>query len=207
MKKNGTIFLFTLIELLIVIAIIAILAAMLLPALQKAREAANRATCANNIKQFCAMGTMYSGDYNNYLIPARMMGNFWIWNTSLPDYGIRIKYILPPYGVSGGVATCPANKGRIGGYLVNYQANQNTGRQYSSGVTDIAFKKISAIQNPTEFWSFSDAQWLFTSATYPYDIYPIVAKELINQSGTAFRYHATGGNAGWLDGHVAWQKP
>src|SRR5204863_1196070 len=68
---------FTLVELLVVIAIIGTLVALLLPAVQGAREAARKASCGNNIRQLALGAQLYETSMGSY--PAG-----WIWS---PDPG------------------------------------------------------------------------------------------------------------------------
>ena len=66
MLKAKKIFRFTLIELLVVIAIIAILAAMLMPALQQARNTAKGSSCLNNLQQLSKATMFYQDAFEDF---------------------------------------------------------------------------------------------------------------------------------------------
>ena len=212
MKRN----LFTLIELLVVIAIIAILAAMLLPALNKARMTAMKASCQGNLKTMGSAFVQYAADNDDY-----MCGN-----GRSPQGAASWRFVLGPYmGWKPAANTvtadtiaemmrnkafhCPVWRPELitketvrnkfmggndrmywGGYGYGYVGDSGTGYYTTS------WMKIVKVVKPSEtFWAgdCSDGDALTDSYMLAYVYHSLAAPDR----------HEKAFNAAWVDGHVS----
>lgn len=83
---------FTLLELLVVVAVMIILLSLLLPALQKAKDAGRAVVCLNNQKQCAILAMSYMGDYNGSLVVYESSSGDRPWHRYLYDYGYLKDY-------------------------------------------------------------------------------------------------------------------
>src|SRR4051812_424551 len=96
---------FTLVELLVVVGIISVLIAILMPALRKARAAADRTRCLSNLRQVGMVMQMYRSENKNTFFPA---GNYGYWDDAsgkaLSPWDVRAYWGVPylPYAIRNG---------------------------------------------------------------------------------------------------------
>ncbi len=226
MKRNP----FTLIELLVVIAIIAILAAMLLPALQQAREQAKTTKCAGNLKQIMSAVDLYRNDYKGFfpVINAGGMSSVtdkrW-WTNMLAAY-------LPPVEWrsenSGSVKynpkcvwTCPG---------VKQEMCADGTASWGAGYAPYSLGPISWLPVMGYGWGYNHGEGsrikgsasqvsqrivLSDAMTYRQGDFPLTAAEtrlrthanwINNNVKQPANWHSNGANVTFADGHVKYYK-
>jgi prepilin-type N-terminal cleavage/methylation domain-containing protein len=172
---------FSLLELLIVIAIVAILIALLLPAVQKAREAANRKRCQNNLKQLVlAMHGFH--DANGTLPP--------YWNaypqpSSLSVKGCWFAHLLP-------YVEQDALYGRIMADI------QETGSNWNGYDVQVPVTEQKWVQDSPGYWAGPPDTWVW-------DVQPTTEEVLVGNNGhSQLEKQTVGGKGHWQSNGGVW---
>lgn len=220
MKKRN----FTLIELLVVIAIIAILASMLLPALNRAREQANKATCFGNLKTLgCAMAFYADETGSRFLAPYLIPGEDGIVTGATVAASPRfvVGYFMVRNWISWSTLVCPTSKADLhpsaaplwtGKSVDNISNNALQWSSYGYNIaafgSDTAPRRMVRMKKPSGVVAFADCLIVKKGAAYGNHPYLRMHGWYMDTSDTfssVYPRHSGERNANLVygDGHVA----